>query len=158
MLQGYIWKTRCGLRRYLYSGRKFPFPLDLSLQHPPTQLQTTSFLYSPIRLTKQDNLWHSAIFICRKCPGHLYLSLIIALESSTYHTFHTVFCLNYGQSAGYPKQSVGNFSRKDLVNLYLPFGVPVLLGVCFSSPFRLLFGVPLISNYFSVSIQYTIQE
>ena len=65
-------------------------------------------------------------FIRRTCPSHLNLFLIIDLESEIEPHFFGAYCLKYGQSAGYLKPSVGNFSGKDLANLHPLFGAPML--------------------------------
>ena len=75
---------------------------------------------------KRTIIGNLSSFILGTCPSYLNLSLIIALKSGIEPHFHTAFCLKYGQSAGYPEQSVGNFSGKRLVNLRPLFRAPML--------------------------------
>jgi len=59
----------------LHSPKKFPFPLNLSLQHPPAQFRNDPVFVWPTR-TRFGNLLS---FIRGTCPGHLIISHIIAV-------------------------------------------------------------------------------
>ena len=69
-----------------------------------------------------DNL---SSFIRRAYPRHPNLSFIIILESGMNNSFRTAYWLKYGQLAGYPEQSLGNFFGKHLTHLHPLFGAPM---------------------------------
>ena len=68
-------------------------------------------------------------FICRTCPNHLNLSLIIALESGIEPHFSYNLLFKTLSVSLMPRTIQNNFSGKHLANLHLLFGVPIFRAI-----------------------------
>ena len=113
--------------------KHFPPPSESHIQKP-------SCLHSPKRFTLDGWLTRMffgklSSFIRRTCLSHLNFPLIIALESGIKPHFCTGYCLKYGQSVDYPKQSFGKWASLCKQNGF--FGICSVLK--FSSTLSFLF-------------------
>ena len=117
-----------GQHSYAYSSSNPIYSKPLSLHLPRKFWQgQPAFHFSLEGWLRRTIFGNMSSFIGKTWPSHLNLSVTIALESGIEPHFCTTCCLKYGQSAGYPEQSIGNFSGKHLVNVHLLFRHSMLL-------------------------------